>query len=83
MEEQNNFKAENLNERNRKEGEKVLFPFRRKRTQRYTSIGGVIVGVLLLISSPVFRLGTGTTISGFILGAIVFFVSLLYFLDVQ
>ena len=77
------FKAEKAIQDIKRESEKVLFPFRRKRTQRYTSIGGVIVGVLLLISSPVFRLGTGTTISGFILGAIVFFVSLLYFLDVQ
>lgn len=83
MEEQKEFKAENLNESNKKEGEKVLFPFRKKRTQRYTSITGLIIGVLLMISSPIFRLGTGLTISGFILGTIVFFISLLYFLDAQ
>ena len=51
----------------------ALFPFNEDEKQRYFSMAGFISGVLLMIYSSEF----------FVLGVIVFFVSLLYFLDAQ
>jgi hypothetical protein len=61
----------------------VLYPFRIKRTQRFSSIFGMILGALFMVSSPIIRISNTMTISGFVGGLIIFFVGLLYFLDVQ
>ena len=61
----------------------MLYPFRRIRTQRFSSITGMIIGALFMISSPIVKISNTIIISGFITGLIIFFVGLLYFLDVQ
>jgi len=76
-------KYENHTYSNKKEGEKVLYPFKRRRTQRFSSIVGMIIGALFMISSPIIKISNTITLSGFIAGLIIFFVGLLYFLDVQ
>jgi len=61
----------------------MLFPFQKKRTQRFTSIAGIVISALLMITAPIIKLSSTTNLSGFIAGTIIFFISLLYFLDVQ
>lgn len=61
----------------------MLFPFQKKRIQRFSSITGIVIGALLMITAPIIKLSNTVDLSGFITGAIVFFISLLYFLDVQ
>lgn len=61
----------------------VLFPFEKKKSQKLASVISMIIGVLLMISTPIIKLGTRLTISGFVVGAIIAFLGLLYFLDIQ
>ena len=82
-EKQNTFKAENLNWSSKKEGEKLLFPFRRKNSQKLGSIIAMIIGVLLMVSTPIIRLSNSFTLSGFVAGVIIALIGFVYFLDVQ
>lgn len=61
----------------------MLFPFKEKRTQRFSSIAGMVIGALLMVSAPIIQISNSFSISGFIAGLIIFFIGLLYFLDVQ
>ncbi|MBI2628644.1 hypothetical protein HYW74_01010 [Candidatus Pacearchaeota archaeon] len=61
----------------------MLYPFRIKRNQRFSSIAGMIIGALLMVSSPIIEISNALTISGFVVGLIIFFIGLLYFLDAQ
>ena len=59
----------------------VLFPFRRERKQRFSGIIGMIIGAfLMIVSNKILEL---FGFNGFITGAIMFFIGLLYFLDAQ
>ena len=62
----------------------VLWPFHKKRIQRLTSVITIIIGIMLMITTPAgFKLYAGITISGFVIGLIIAFVGFLYFMDVQ
>ena len=43
----------------------------------------MIIGILLMITTPIFRLGANLTISGFVVGAILALIGFVYFLDVK
>ncbi|MEK6855454.1 MAG: hypothetical protein AABX73_04495 [Nanoarchaeota archaeon] len=77
------YKAINHKEDYKKEDEKVLFPFRRKNSQKLGSVIAMIVGVLLMVSTPIIRLSNSFTISGFVSGVIITLLGFIYFLDVQ
>lgn len=81
---ENNEKEKNLKYDNHiYDNKMVMYPFNRRRTQRNTSILFMIVGALLMISTPIIRISNSITLSGFIAGLLVFFLGFLYFLDVQ
>ncbi|MBS3108627.1 hypothetical protein J4409_02025 [Candidatus Woesearchaeota archaeon] len=83
-----NYSKEGLNKSNnffntKRECDNLLYPFRHMASQKVTSIIAMIIGVLLMITTPIFRLGTNLTISGFVVGVIVALIGFLYFLDVK
>ncbi len=61
----------------------MLFPFMRKNSQKLGSTIAMIIGVLLMVSTPIIKLSKSFTISGFIVGVIVTLIGFVYFLDVQ
>ena len=61
----------------------MLFPFRNRQSQKVISIIAMVIGFLLMITTPIFRLGTNLTISGFIVGVIIALIGFVYFLDVK
>jgi len=61
----------------------LLFPFRHRASQKIISILAMIIGILLMITTPIFRLGANLTISGFVVGAILALIGFVYFLDVK
>ncbi|MCX6748712.1 MAG: hypothetical protein NT076_03835 [Candidatus Pacearchaeota archaeon] len=75
-------KYDNHTHSNENEGEMVLFPFKRKKNQKLASIIAMIIGVLLMISTPIIKLGMGFTISGFVVGGIITLLGFVYFLDI-
>lgn len=76
-------KKENLSYSNKKEDEMVLFPFSKKNTQKLVSIIAMIIGVLLMVSTPIIKLSNSLTLSGFVAGVIIALLGFVYFMDVQ
>ena len=66
----------------KKEYDNLLFPFKHRASQKVISIIAMIIGILLMITTPIFRLGTNLTISGFVVGVIVALMGFVYFLDI-
>ncbi len=81
MKNQKEFKYNYTNYASKKESEKVLFPFRRKRDQQNASIFIIVIAFLFMVGSPILSLGKIYTISGFSLGAILGIIGLLYLFD--
>lgn len=69
--------------RNEKEGEMTLKPFRRKKNQKLASIIAMVVGGVLMVLTPVFKISESVSISGFVIGVIIALIGFVYFLDVQ
>lgn len=79
---ENILKEGKLSEDNKKEGEKVLFPFKKKDSQKISSVIALIVGVLMMISPTTLPIGF-YKINTFILGIILAFLGFIYLLDIQ
>ena len=82
-EKQEEFKAENLNENNKKESKKVLFPFKNKNTQRGWSIFLIILGLLIMIIKPLSNIVGNFGLNSFITGLLIAFAGFFYFMDIQ
>ena len=80
---QKKFKAENLNENNKEEGEKVLFPFKKKNTQRGWSIFLIILGLLIMIVKSISEIINNLGLNSFITGLLMAFAGFFYFMDIQ
>ena len=61
----------------------TLFPFKYKKNQKMVSIIAIIIGFILMVSTPVFKLNSQFTISGFVLGLIIGFLGFIYLIDSQ
>mgnify|MGYP001573676811 CR=1 FL=1 len=61
----------------------VLLPFRRRATQRLFADFFIILGIILMLSTPIIKLNQNIQISGFVTGAILGFLGLFYLLDIQ
>jgi len=80
---QKELKVENLNQNNKKECEKVLFPFREKNTQRGWSIFLIILGLLIMIVKPISNIINSLGLNSFITGLLIAFAGFFYFMDLQ
>ena len=83
MENQKEFKAENHSINNKKQGEKVLFPFKKKDAQRSWSIILIILGLLIMIIKPLSSIIDNIGLNSFITGLIIAFAGFFYFMDIQ
>ena len=61
----------------------MLFPFKKRSTQRVWSIVFVIVGLLILIIKPLSSIIDGIGFNSFITGLILAFAGFFYFMDIQ
>jgi len=59
----------------------MLFPFKKKQTQKLVSVIGIILGILLMISTKTVTIWT-LTINSFITGAIIAFLGFFYLIDI-
>jgi len=82
-EKQKEFKAKNLNGDSKKEFEKVLFPFKKKDSQRLWSIVFIIMGLLMMIIKPLSNIIDNIGVNSFITGLIITFAGFFYFMDIQ
>ncbi len=60
----------------------ATWPFKNKQTQRLFSILLIIIGVILMVTTPAIRLGQ-VQFSGFVTGAILGFLGLFYLVELQ
>lgn len=76
--------AKKFKEEKTKENEvrKLLYPFKKKEPERWISIVVIILGFLLMVSSPSLKISS-LSINGFIVGVLFAFVGFIYFLDSQ
>ena len=59
----------------------VLFPFKKRETQKLVSVIAIIIGIILMIATTTIKIVIN--ISSFVLGAIITLIGFVYFLDVQ
>lgn len=60
----------------------ATWPFRNKQTQRLFSIILIIIGIPLMVTTPIVNLGQ-VQLSGFVMGAILGFLGLFYLVELQ
>lgn len=60
-----------------------MWPFKRKDTQKLLSVIFIIMGLLLMTVKPISEAVDSIGLNSFIIGMIIAFVGLFYFMDVQ
>lgn len=61
----------------------MLFPFKKKDTQRVWSVVFIIIGLLIMIIKPLSNLIDSIGLNSFITGLIIAFAGFFYFMDIQ
>jgi hypothetical protein len=61
----------------------VIWPFKNKNNQRIWSVLFIVIGLLIMLVTPLSKLISTLGINSFILGLIITFAGFFYFMDVQ
>lgn len=61
----------------------MLFPFKKKNTQRGLSIFFIILGFLIMIVKPLSNIIDNLGLNSFITGLLIAFAGFFYFMDIQ